>query len=114
MPRLAPPLLIALALALTAGCAHPPNDGTRRVTLAELQKETQHLPFFSYTGSDEAFHHFSTDEGQHYKVERKEWAGAPPHPPANGDRIYITFRGGFLVPADPAAVEQRWRGDLAP
>lgn len=112
MHRLAPPLLLTLGLAV--GCAPPPNDGTRRVTLDELKKETQHLPFFSYTGGNEGFYHFTTDEGQHYKIQRKEWAGAPPCPLVNGEAIYVTFRGNCLVPAAAATVEGRWRGDLAP
>lgn len=94
-------LLLAVFLTL-AGCQkQPASSEPKQVSIAELGKETDHLVFFNYVGSDDDFHHFTTAEGKRYKVPRAEWKNPQPFPLNGGMQLFMTVRDGKLTVPDP-------------
>jgi hypothetical protein len=71
------------------------------VSVAELGRETDHLVFFRYAGSDADFYYFVTAEGQEYKVALAEWANPSPLPKGGGVRLFMTVKDGRLTVPDP-------------
>jgi hypothetical protein len=93
--------LLAVAV-LFAGCERKADaPAVKTLTIAQLGKETDHLIFFSYVGSDGDFHYFTTAEGKQYQVARSEWKN-PAAFPANGTmQLFMTVRDGKLTVPDP-------------
>lgn len=94
------PLLVGLAVA--AGCQLEPGEtGPRQVSMAQLGRETDHLVFFSYVGSDTEFHHFTTAEDRRYTVARAEWDNPKPFALDGGIELFVSVRDGQLTVPDP-------------
>ena len=99
-------------LLLPIGCRQadkPPTpageSAVKQVTLIELEKETDHLVFLSYVGSDEQSHYFLTPERKRYKVDRSEWQ-LPPHmvavtPRPGSMAVFVKIKGGKVTAPDP-------------
>ena len=93
---------LTIALALAAGCGtKEASPGVKQVTVAELGKETDHLIFFKYVGSDTEFHYFTTAESKRYKVLRSEWNTPRPFPLDGGMQLFMTVKNDKLTAPDP-------------
>jgi hypothetical protein len=81
----------------------------KQVTLAELEKVTKALPFFSYTGNDEQFHYFKTPT-RLYKVTREEWPqpNMPRVAPSMGIELFVRIQDGKVTVPDPKDVARRF------
>lgn len=104
------PLTLALC---AAGCA-PVAPGVRHVSVAELEQETKHLACFSYTGCDERFHYFATDEGRRYRIDRERWVLSGAFPADGRREAFVTMRRGRIVLPDPQAISDRTKCELFP
>ncbi len=91
----------------------------RQVTLRELERETAHLPFLSWVGSDKRFHYFATREGRRYRVNRSEWR-LPPHlgaflpRPGDGMALFVTVKDGKVTIPDPRKMADLSDQDMLP
>jgi hypothetical protein len=89
----------------------------RQVTLRELERETAHLPFLNWVGSDKRFHYFVTREGEQYRVNRSEWQ-LPPHMstfmprPGQGMALFVTVKDGKITVPDPRKMADLADDDL--
>lgn len=104
------PWPIVLVLLLPACQASPTGSPVRQVTLPELEKETAGLPFFSYTGHDDAFHYFKAG-GRQYKVKRDEWElppNLPAMPPEAGAELFVRVKDGKVTVPDPKELSKHF------
>jgi hypothetical protein len=98
---------VFLVILVVAGCGTKGSaTGVKQVTVAELGKETDHLVFFNYVGSDNDFHYFTTAEKKRYKVPRAEWANPQPSPLDGGMQLFMTVKDGKLTVPDPKEMAQ--------
>jgi hypothetical protein len=93
------------------------DDSEAQVTLHELERETEYLPFIHWVGSDKHFHHFLTRDGKRYKVKRSEWQ-LPPHMAAlprfgDGVALFVKVRDGKITVPDPEQLEGLSEDDLS-
>jgi hypothetical protein len=94
-------MLVLGCLVVVAGCqAQPASTEPKRVSVTELGRETDHLVFFSYVGSDADFHYFTTAERKRYRVPRSEWNNALSFPPNGGMQLFMTVKDGKLTLPD--------------
>ena len=95
---------------ILVGCAQQgTKSATKQVSLPELEKETAHLNFFSYTGNDQEFHYFKTSSGS-YKVKRSEWSiplNLPPMP--QGTELFVTVKDGKVTIPDPKLMQDLFK-----
>jgi hypothetical protein len=95
-------LAFLIALPLASGCgAKRATDAFKQVTVAELGNETDHLPFFSYVGSDDELHYFRTSEGKRYKVHRSEVSNLGTFGVSDGLELFVTIKDGKVTVPDP-------------
>ena len=94
-------LLLLLAIALTGCGSSGVVDAVKQVTIAELEKETSHLVFFSYVGSDEQFHYFETLERRKYKLPRADWRVPNPLTLGMGAQFFVAVKDGKITAPDP-------------
>ena len=104
---------LSVALALVAGCGTKEvSPAAKQVTVAELGKETDHLIFFNYVGSDTEFHHFTTAESKRYKVLRSEWNTPRTFPLEGGMQLFMPVKNDKLTVPNPKEMAGRSEDDL--
>jgi hypothetical protein len=91
-----------IIVVLVFGCrAQPAPSGPKQVDLIGLGKETEHLVFFNYIGTDAEYHYFRTAEGNSYKVSRADWNTPRTFPRDAGMELFMTVKNGKLTVPDP-------------
>jgi hypothetical protein len=96
----------------------PSEEGSddEQVTLRELERETEHLPYVTWVGSDKRFHYFETREEKRYKVARGEWdtpsffSSLLPRPD-DGIGLFVTIKDGKITMPDPSKMMDLFDGD---
>ena len=80
----------------------------RRVTLAQLEKETKGEPFLTYFGVEGDHHRFQTEDGRVFQVARGEWTMPAPmsFPTSAGMGLFVTVKDGKVRIPDPAAMSE--------
>ena len=95
-------VILLVALVAAAGCQNQPSSsGPKLVSVMELGRETGHLVFFNYIGSDSDYHHFTTAEGKRYKVALGEWNTRATLQPDGKVKVFMTVKDGKLTVPDP-------------
>jgi hypothetical protein len=107
--------LVCVAVVLAAGCTQSREASVKRVSLAELERETADLVYFNFVGSDDDFDYFTTPDGRRYNVlaneSRMPHRSIPPEAaakvrqvvhPRSGIALFVKLKEGRWVPPDPA------------
>ncbi len=93
---------LLLIFPFVSGCVtKEASSKVKQVSIEQLAKETDHLVFFSYIGSDAEFHYFKSVEGNRFKVLLSEWPNAQPFPLDGGMELFVTVKDGKLAVPDP-------------
>lgn len=91
-----------------------------QVTLAELERETADLVYFSFVGCDDDFDYFETPDGREYELPAAESNMRhrslprllrPPMPPGGGMALFVKLRDGQWVPPDAEQMHDLFSGD---
>ena len=97
-------------VSFAVGCNSSPSggrsiDSARKVTLTELEAATDHLPYFSYLGTEGDSAYFRGDGLGYYQIASEEtpWHGLRPSPmvPRGDMELYVTVRDGELTVPGP-------------
>ncbi len=115
-----PPRLITLLAGLSlvvpailGGCERQETGSAMKtVSIAELGKETDHLLFFNYVGSDADFHYFTTADDKQYRVARSEWNNPAAFPADGTMQFFMTVKDGKLTVPDPKEMSKLSNDEL--
>lgn len=92
---------LLLLVVILGGCRTEPARPAKQVSLAQLEKETRHLVFFRFIGSDDDFDYFATPEGKHYKVSLAEIDDPRSFPLDTDIAVLVTVKDGKITVPDP-------------
>jgi hypothetical protein len=96
---------LPIAFVFIVGCQSPSTPTRpKQVSIAELGRETDHLVFFSYVGSDTEFHYFTTAEGKDFRVPFAEWTTAGAFARGTGMNLFVTVKDCKITVPDPTAM----------
>jgi hypothetical protein len=93
-----------------------------KVTLAELERETADLAYFSFVGCDDEFDYFETPDGREYELPAAQSNMRhrslprmlrPPMQPGGGMAVFVELRGGQWVSPDPEQMHDLFGGGEA-
>jgi hypothetical protein len=107
--RLVFPFAVLLAfVALSRNVAFR-GPAARRVSLAELEKATEHVPFLTLYGRDGRHFRFHAPDGRVFLVDHKEvqpLLDAAAFSAREGVGLFVTIKGGAITIADPSVVSE--------